>query len=103
MYAIVISGGKQYKVSKGNSIEVERISGNVGELIEFKEVLMVSNNDKIDIGTPYLDNVKVIGEIIEQKKGKKIIVFKFKRRKGYRKKIGHRQLLTKLKIKDITL
>ncbi len=101
MYAVIVSGGKQYKVSEGDSIEVEKIPGNIGERVEIKEVLMISTDEGVKIGTPYLENAKVIGEIVEQGKGKKIIVFKSKRRKGYRKKKGHRQLLTKLKIKEI--
>ena len=103
MDAILITGGKQYKVSEGDSIDVEKIKGNKGDLMEFKEVLMVSGNDGTKIGNPYLENVKIIGEIVDHCKGKKIIVFKSKRRKGYSKKNGHRQLFTRLRIKEIIL
>jgi large subunit ribosomal protein L21 len=101
MYAVIKTGGKQYRVTEGDLLRTEKINGEVGEAIEFEEVLMIANSEQIDVGRPVLTESRVVGEIIEQGKGKKIIVFKSKRRKGYRKKQGHRQLYTVLKIKEI--
>ena len=101
MYAVIKTGGKQYRVAEGDLLRVERIKGEVGEAVEFDEVLMIVNGERVEIGRPILSDFKVVGEIVEQGKGKKIIVFKSKRRKGYRKKKGHRQQYTALKIKEI--
>ena len=101
MYAVIKTGGKQYRVTEGDLLKIEKVTGEVGEAIEFEEVLMIANGEQIDVGRPVLTESKVLGEIVEQGKGKKIIVFKSKRRKGYRKKQGHRQLYTLLKIKEI--
>ena len=103
MYAIIKTGGKQYKVSPGDTLKVEKIEGKIGDTLVIEDVLMAVNGEKIEVGRPILQNAKVAGEIVCQAKGKKIIVFKAKKRKGYRKKIGHRQLLTELKIKEITI
>ena len=92
MYAVVSSGGKQYKVQKGEILRVEKISG---------EVLMFSDGENVNIGQPVLENISVNGHIVEQDKAKKIIVFKYKRRKRYRKKQGHRQQYTAVKIDNI--
>ena len=100
MYAIIKRGGKQYKVSPGDLVKVERIEGNVGDTVVLDEVLMIQNGD-VKVGRPTISGATVTGEISEQGKGKKIIVFKSKRRKGYRKKQGHRQLYTALRIKGI--
>jgi len=101
MYAVIKTGGKQYRVAEGDLLRVEKIKGVVGEAVEFDEVLMIVNGERVEIGRPILSDFKVVGEIVEQGKGKKIIVFKSKRRKGYRKKKGHRQQYTALKIKEI--
>ena len=101
MYAVIKTGGKQYRVSEGDLVRIEKISGEIGELIEFEEVLLVAQGDQVDIGRPCLKDSKVIGEIVEHGKVKKIVIFKSKRRKGYRKKQGHRQQHTILKIKEI--
>jgi large subunit ribosomal protein L21 len=101
MYAVIKTGGKQYRVTEGDLLRIEKVTGEVGEAIEFEEVLMIANGEQIDVGRPVLTESRVLGEIVEQGKGKKIIVFKSKRRKGYRKKQGHRQLYTLLKIKEI--
>ena len=103
MYAIVKTGGKQYKAIPGEILKVEKIEGDIGSDIVFDNVLMVVDSDKnnVSIGRPLLSDAKVSGEIIKQTKGDKIIVFKSKRRKGYHKKAGHRQLLTEVKIKEI--
>jgi large subunit ribosomal protein L21 len=101
MYAVIKTGGKQYRVTEGDLLKIEKVTGEVGESVEFEEVLMIANGEQIDVGRPVLPSSSVVGEIVEQGKGKKIIVFKSKRRKGYRKKQGHRQLYTLLKIKEI--
>jgi len=101
MYAVIKTGGKQYRVSEGDLVRVEKVAGEPGELIEFDEVLLIAQGDQVDVGRPRLKDSKVIGEIVEQGKDRKVIVFKSKRRKGYRKKQGHRQQHTVLKIKEI--
>jgi large subunit ribosomal protein L21 len=101
MYAIIRTGGKQYKVSVGDVIEVERLPQEEGSEISFEDVLMVGSDDQFSVGQPVLDKTKVVGEIVDQFRGKKIIVFKHKRRKDYRKKMGHRQELSRVRIKDI--
>ncbi len=103
MYAIIETGGKQYKVSKGDVIKIEKVPADNGSDYEFDKVLLVNNEGEIVSGTPYIDSAKVIGEVLETAKDKKIIVFKFKRRKNYKRKKGHRQLYTKLQIKDIVV
>lgn len=101
MYAVVSSGGKQYKVQEGETLRVEKISGEVGAPVSFDKVLMLSDGENVSIGRPVLDNVAVRGHIVEQGKAKKIIVFKYKRRKRYRRKQGHRQQYTSIKIDSI--
>lgn len=103
MYAIIRTGGKQYRISPGDTIQVEKIDGPVGQEVELKDVLLYAEGEKVLTGNPVLPNVKVVGEILGQRRAKKIIVFKMKRRKGYRKKQGHRQYFTALRIKEITL
>ncbi|TYO96612.1 LSU ribosomal protein L21P [Geothermobacter ehrlichii] len=100
MYAVIKTGGKQYKVSEGDLLKVEKLEGAVGDTIELSEVLMVGG-EEVKIGTPLLPGAKVKAQIVEQGKGKKILVFKSKRRKNYRKKYGHRQPITRLKITGI--
>lgn len=97
MFAIVNIAGQQFKVKKDDELFVHRLSGNVGENVEFSEVLMTSTGGNIK----FADSVKVKAEIVDHLKGDKVIVFKKKRRKGYQKSNGHRQYLTKIKIKDI--
>ncbi len=101
MYAIVASGGKQYKVHEGEILRVEKIPGEARDSVSFDKVLMFSDGKTVNIGRPLLDNVMVKGHIVQQEKAKKIIVFKYKRRKRYRKKQGHRQQLTAVMIDDI--
>lgn len=103
MYAVVESGGKQHKVRQGELVHVEKIEGNPGELITLESVLLVSEGDSIHVGSPMIEGARVTGEIVEQGKARKIVVLKKKRRKGYRRKQGHRQLFTCLKIKEITV
>ena len=101
MYAIMSTGGKQYKVSEGQTIRVEKLPGEVGAPITFDRVLLLSDGETVKVGQPMLSDVTVTGHIVEQGKAKKIIVFKFKRRKRYRKKQGHRQQFTAVKIHAI--
>lgn len=103
MYAIIEAGGKQYRVSEGDLIEVERRSGEVGQAVDFQEVLLIGDQETIHVGKPVLAGARVVGTIAEQGKAAKIIVFKFKRRKKYRKKQGHRQLFTRVRIDQIEL
>jgi len=101
MYAVFQTGGKQYKASEGDLVRVERLHGDVGDEVVIKEVLMTADDQGVQIGTPLLAEAQVIGRIVEQDRARKIIVFKQKRRKGYRRKAGHRQHYTCLKIDQI--
>ena len=103
MYAIVRTGGKQYQVAGGDQVRVEKLDGNVGDSVDLNDVLMVVDGEEVKIGQPVLENAKVTATIAEQGKGKKVIVFKMKKRKGYRLKKGHRQPYTALKIEEISL
>ena len=101
MYAVVNSGGKQYKVQQGQVLRVEKISGDVGNPVTFERVLMFSDGENVSIGQPTLEDIAVEGHIVEQGKAKKIIVFKYKKRKRYRRKKGHRQEFTAVLIDGI--
>lgn len=103
MYAIVRTGGKQYQVACGDQLRVEKLSGDVGDSVDLSDVLMVVDGEDIKIGQPVLENAKVTAKIAEQGRGKKVIVFKKKRRKGYRLRRGHRQSYTALKIEEISV
>ena len=102
MYAVIKSGGKQHKVSEGEEILLEKLSLDEGEVIEFSEVLAVNKDGNLNVGKPLLDGAVVKGKVINHLKTKKITVIKMKRRKDYRKKQGHRQNLTKVKIETIS-
>ena len=101
MYAVVSSGGKQYRVEQGETLKVEKIPGEVGSAVSFDRVLMYADGENVKIGRPVLEAATVAGHIVEQGKAKKIIVFKYKRRKRYRRKQGHRQHFTAVKIDTI--
>jgi large subunit ribosomal protein L21 len=101
VYAIVQTGGHQYKVAPGDMIEVERLDAEPGSEVELGEVLMVSGDDGVKIGTPFLKGAKVLAKVVSQDKGPKLIIFKYKPKKRYRRKTGHRQRITRLAIKDI--
>lgn len=100
MYAIIRTGGKQYKVEAGDIIHIEKLNAEVGALVDF-EVLMLSDDSGVKIGTPVVDGVVAKAEVVEHGKGKKVVVFKYKPKKNYRKKQGHRQPYTMVKINEI--
>jgi large subunit ribosomal protein L21 len=101
MYAVIETGGKQYKVSPGDLVDIERVSDQPGEPIEFERVLFYSDGDDIRCGAPTVDEVRVIGNVVAQPLGEKITVATYKRRVGYRRKKGHRQQLTRVAIDRI--
>ena len=101
MYAVIKTGGKQYKVAKDEVLEVERLPGEAGASLQLEEVLLVSGDAGVTIGTPTVAGAVVSAEVVEQTRGRKIIVFKKKRRKNYRRTMGHRQDLTRIRITDI--
>jgi len=101
MYAVIETGGKQYKVSPGDVLDIERVSDQPGEPIEFERVLFYSDGDDIRCGSPVLEDVRVIGNVVGQPLGEKITVGTYKRRVGYRRKKGHRQKLTRVAVDRI--
>ena len=101
MYAVIATGGKQYKVEAGQVLRLEKLAGEVGQTVELSPVLMVGGEGEPKIGQPFLEGSSVKATIIEQGKAKKVVVFKKKRRKGYRVKRGHRQHYTAVRIEDI--
>jgi large subunit ribosomal protein L21 len=101
MYAVLETGSKQYRVSAGDRVEVERLETEVGQAVTFDRVLLVNNDGKVSVGSPTVANAAVVADVVEHIRGEKKIAFKMKRRKGYHKTIGHRQELTVLKIKEI--
>jgi large subunit ribosomal protein L21 len=101
MYAVIKTGGKQYRVVEGQKLRVEKLSGSAGDKVTFNEVLLVGGNTP-KIGRPFVSGAAVAAEITGQDRGEKIIVFKFRRRKNYRRKNGHRQWFTEVKITGIT-
>lgn len=101
-YAVVETGGKQYRVRKGDVLEIERLDGEAGQKITLDRVLAISNGTDLTVGTPAVAGASVSGEILGQIRGDKVVNFKKKRRKGYHRKIGHRQNLTRLRVDAIT-
>lgn len=101
MYAVIETGGKQYRVSEGDIIKVEKLSGE--GTVNFEKVLMVSDGTKVAFGSPFLSSAKVTAEVLGDGKAKKVLVFKQKTRKGYRRLRGHRQTFTKVRIKNIQI
>ena len=102
MYAVIKTGGKQYKVQENQVLKVEKLEGTEGSEVEFGDVLMYSDGENITLGAPTVENAVVKAHILEQGRGKKQLVFKYKRRKGYRKMRGHRQHYTEIKIESIS-
>lgn len=101
MYAVIATGGKQYRVKEGDVVRIEKIPGDVGEAFSFENILLLSDGEDLVIGAPTLANASVNARIVEQGKGKKVLVFKYKRRKRYRRKQGHRQPFTAVQIDSI--
>ncbi|GAB1475322.1 50S ribosomal protein L21 [Bacillota bacterium] len=101
MYAVVETGGKQYKVSEGDTLSVERLQVSEGDKVVLDKVLLYSDGKETKVGTPYVEGVKVEADVVGNGKGEKVIIFKFKSKKDYRKKQGHRQPYTMLKISSI--
>lgn len=101
MYAVIATGGKQYKVAPGDVVRVECLDAKKGDTIELKDVFMIADGEKISVGTPSLDSAKVTAEVVGEGRGEKIIIFKHRRRKGFRKTNGHRQNYTAIKVKEI--
>jgi large subunit ribosomal protein L21 len=101
MYAVLETGSKQYRVSAGDTLEVERLGVDAGQPVTFDRVLMVNNDGKVTFGAPTVASASVVADVVEHIRGEKKIAFKMKRRKGYHKTIGHRQELTVVKIKEI--
>ncbi len=100
-YAIIETGGKQYKVVPGQTIKVDRLPAEEGSMVELERVLLLADGEKVTVGTPTVEGAKVVASALGEEKGKKIIVFKYKPKVRYRKKTGHRQIHTKLAIKEI--
>ena len=103
MFAVIKTGGKQYKVAPGDVIKVEKLPGEPGETVELSEVLLVAGEDRLEVGTPVVEGARVRATIVDQGRSRKIIVFKKKRRKNYKRKRGHRQYYTVLKIDEIVM
>ena len=102
MYAVIETGGKQYRVQEGDVLSVEKLGVEAGELVAFDKVLVLSDDNGIQVGTPYVDGAKVVGEVKENGKGQKVIIFKYKSKKDYRKKQGHRQPYSLVQITSLT-
>lgn len=101
MYAVIVSGGKQYKVSEGEAIRLEKLAAGEGERVEFDQVLLVRSDDQVRIGTPFVAGARVEGTVVRSGKSEKVVVFKFKRRKQYKRTRGHRQPFTEVRIEKI--
>jgi large subunit ribosomal protein L21 len=101
MYAVIATGGKQYRVQPGETIEIEKLAAQAGGTVEFAEVLLVADGENVRVGQPTLSGAKVTAEVLGERLGEKLIVYKYRRRKGYRRKTGHRQQYTAVKITAI--
>lgn len=101
MYAVIRTGGKQYRVTPGDEIQFEKLTGAIGDNVTFDQVLLASDGENVRVGEPYLDSTKVTGRITRQDRYRKILVFKYKKRKGYRRTRGHRQAFTLVRIENI--
>jgi large subunit ribosomal protein L21 len=103
MYAVLETGSKQYRVSAGDKLEIERLETEAGQPVTFDRVLMVNNDGKVTIGSPTVANATIVADVVDHIRGEKKVTFKMKRRKGYHKTIGHRQELTVIQIKEIKI
>lgn len=101
MYAVIQTGGKQYRVHPGDKLNVEKMPGRTGDPIEFHEVLLLADEKTVAVGRPLINGAKVIGEIVQQSLNERLIIFKFRRRKNYRRKRGHRQQYTTVQINQV--
>lgn len=101
MYAVLETGSKQYRVTAGDQLEIERLAVEAGQPVTFDRVLLVNNDGKVTVGAPTVANASILADVVEHIRGEKKLTFKMKRRKGYHKSIGHRQELTVVKIKEI--
>jgi large subunit ribosomal protein L21 len=101
MYAVIQTGGKQYQVAAGDQVKIEKLPGEIGSTVTFDRVLLTHDGTNFKVGSPYVDDAKVTGRITHQGKNRKVVVFKYKRRKGYRRKQGHRQHFTLVAIENI--
>lgn len=101
MYALIETGGKQYRVEKDQVLTIEKLPNEEGETVTFEKVLLVSKDDEVKVGKPYVEGAKVTGKVLKHGRGKKIIVFKYKPKKNYRRKQGHRQPYTKVVVTSI--
>jgi large subunit ribosomal protein L21 len=101
MYAVILTGGKQYRVSQGEELRLEKLPGNPGDTIVFPKVLMGSDGERVSVGRPYVEGSQVVARIVHQGRGRKAMVFKYRRRKGYRTKRGHRQPYTLVRVEQI--
>jgi len=102
MYAVIETGGKQYRVQEGDVITVEKLNVSAGDDITFDKVLLLNDGEKVQVGTPIVESAKVFGTVVENGKGEKVIIFKYKAKKDYRKKQGHRQPYTMVKIESLS-
>jgi len=101
MYAVIQTGGKQYKVAPGDVVRIETMGAKKGETVEFKDVYMIADGDKISVGKPTLSSASVTAEVMGEGRGEKLLIFKHRRRKGFRRTNGHRQNFTSIKVKEI--
>lgn len=101
MYAVIETGGKQYRVQEGDVLTIEKLNVNAGEKVEFDKVLVLAKEGDLKVGAPYVEGAKVFGEVVENGKGQKVIIYKYKAKKDYRKKQGHRQPYTMVKIESL--
>lgn len=102
MYAVIVSGGKQYRVKEGQTLKLEKLTADQGASVDFDRVLLVANGDDVKIGAPVVEGAKVTAEVVAHGRGKKVTILKFKRRKHHMKRQGHRQWFTEVKITGIT-
>ena len=101
MYAVIQTGGKQYRVSRGDLVTIEKLDGAAGDRVEITSVLMIADGNQVMVGQPQLEQARVRGTIVRQERGPKVIIYKHKRRKGYQKRQGHRQSQTLLRVNEI--
>lgn len=102
MYAVIKTGGKQYRVVEGDTLRIEKLDVATGETVEFDQVLMLGNGDDVKLGAPVVEGARVAAEVVDQGRGKKLMIVKFRRRKHHRKQMGHRQWFTEVKITEIS-